>query len=132
SDAYAAGLRQQSSENILLLDWLSGDALNELLLNAMLFVLPSDLEGMSLALLDAMSAGVCVLASDVPENRELVDGVGFTFERGNVGELERMLRFVIANPALRESKARLGQRKVHASYLWPRVTDLVEEVYMDA
>ncbi|HWF90824.1 MAG TPA: glycosyltransferase family 4 protein, partial [Terriglobales bacterium] len=132
SDAYADGLRRLANENILLLDWVSGQALDELLLNAMLFVLPSDLEGMSLALLDAMSAGVCVLASDVPENRELVDGVGFTFERGNVGELERMLRFVIANPALRESKARLGQRKVHASYLWPRVTDLVEEVYMDA
>lgn len=131
SDAYAAGLRRNASENILLLDWLSGPALDELLLNAMLFVLPSDLEGMSLALLDAMSAGVCVLASDVPENRELVDGAGFTFAHGDVGALERMLRFLINNPALRESKARLGQRKVRASFLWPQVTDAVEEVYLD-
>jgi glycosyltransferase involved in cell wall biosynthesis len=132
SDAYAAGLRKQANKNVLLLDWLSGQALDELLLNAMLFVLPSDLEGMSLALLDAMSAGVCVLTSDVAENRELVDGAGFTFAHGNVGELERMLRFLISNRALRESKAKLGQRKVHASYLWPQVTDAVEEVYMDA
>jgi glycosyltransferase involved in cell wall biosynthesis len=51
-----------------------GEALDELLTNAMLFVLPSDLEGLSLALLDALGAGVCVLASDIPENRELVDG----------------------------------------------------------
>lgn len=131
SDAYAAGLRQHVSKNVILLDWVSGPALDELLLNAMLFVLPSDLEGMSLALLDAMSAGVCVLASDVPENRELVDGAGFTFAHGNTGELERMLRFLINNPALRESKAKLGQRKVRASYLWPQVTDAVEEVYLD-
>ena len=52
--------------------------MDELLTNAMLFVLPSDLEGLSLALLDAMGAGVCVLASDIPENREVVDGSGFT------------------------------------------------------
>jgi glycosyltransferase involved in cell wall biosynthesis len=132
SDAYAAGLRRHANENILLFDWLSGKALDELLLNAMLFVLPSDLEGMSLALLDAMSAGICVLASDVPENRELVDGAGFTFAHGNVGELERMLRFVINNPMLRESKAKLGQRKVRASYLWPQIADAVEGVYLDA
>jgi len=47
---------------IRFLDWLSGDALEEVLTNAALFVLPSDLEGLSLALLDAMGAGVCALA----------------------------------------------------------------------
>jgi glycosyltransferase involved in cell wall biosynthesis len=62
-----------------MLDWTSGEALDELLTNAMLFVLPSDLEGLSLALLDAMGAGLCVLTSNVPENREVVDGAGFTF-----------------------------------------------------
>jgi glycosyltransferase involved in cell wall biosynthesis len=51
----------------------------ERLTNAMLFVLPSDLEGLSLALLDAMGAGLCVLTSDVPENREAVEQAGFTF-----------------------------------------------------
>ena len=40
------------------------------------------MEGLSLALLDAMGAGLCVLTSDVPENREVVDGAGFTFQRG--------------------------------------------------
>ena len=49
--------------------WVSGTVLDELLTNAMIFVLPSDLEGLSLALLDAMGAGLCVLASDVPENQ---------------------------------------------------------------
>ena len=48
----------------------------------MLFVLPSDLEGLSLALLDAMGAGLCVLASDIPENREAVEDAGFTFRQG--------------------------------------------------
>jgi len=45
--------------------WISGEALDKLLTNAMILVLPSDLEGLSLALLDAMGAGLCVLTSDV-------------------------------------------------------------------
>ena len=64
----------------------------------MISVLPSDLEGLSLALLDAMGAGLCVLASDVPENREAVDYVGFTLPRGDVACLTDRLQFLIAIP----------------------------------
>jgi glycosyltransferase involved in cell wall biosynthesis len=78
-DDYSRNLRQHASDRIRMLDWTSGEALDELLTNAMLFVLPSDLEGLSLALLDAMGAGLCVLTSNVPENREVVEGAGFTF-----------------------------------------------------
>jgi len=68
TEKYVAHLRAHESDQIKFLDSLSGDALEEVLTNAALFVLPSDLEGLSLALLDAMGAGGCVLASDVPEN----------------------------------------------------------------
>jgi glycosyltransferase involved in cell wall biosynthesis len=47
-------LRTHASERIRILEWVSGEALDELLTNAMIFVLPSELEGLSLALLDAM------------------------------------------------------------------------------
>ena len=131
TDAYARDLRAHASERVLLLDWVTGDELNELLTNAMLFVLPSDLEGLSLALLDAMGAGVCTLASDIPENRELVDGVGFTFQPGNVGDLERMLRLLIASPSLRHSAAALAQTRVREHYLWPQVASQVDGIYRD-
>ena len=72
--------------------------LEELLSNAALFVLPSEIEGMSLALLDAMAAGVCVLTSDIPENKEVVEGAGFTFHRGDQADLERMLDLLIHDP----------------------------------
>jgi len=55
-DDYSRALRAHASDHIKILDWVSGDTLDELLTNAMLFVLPSDLEGLSLALLDAMGA----------------------------------------------------------------------------
>src|SRR5205807_3032161 len=72
-DDYARKLRSHANNRILILDWVSGDTLDELLTNAMVFVLPSDVEGLSLALLDAMGAGLCVLTSNIPENRELVE-----------------------------------------------------------
>jgi len=66
TEDYATSVRDRSDKRIKVLDWLSGDVLEEVLTNAALFVLPSDLEGSSLALLDAMGAGVCALASDTP------------------------------------------------------------------
>ncbi len=74
SDSYVESLRRRESERVRLLPWTSGEDLDELLSNAAVFVLPSDLEGLSLALLEAMAAGVCVLTSDIPENQEVVAG----------------------------------------------------------
>jgi glycosyltransferase involved in cell wall biosynthesis len=130
SDEYAEGLRRHQSDRIRVLDWVSGEALDELLTNAMLFVLPSDLEGLSLALLDAMGAGVCVLASDIPENRELVDPTGFTFRRGDQNDLERMLRLLIAEPEIRKAAARKARERVWEHYLWGRVAREIEGSYL--
>ena len=114
-----------------MLDWVSGETLDELLTNAMLFVLPSDVEGLSLALLDAMGAGLCVLASDIPENRELVEGTGFTFEHGNVEDLADKLRFLIANPAVREGAGQAAKARIEAQYLWPTIAKNIEQVYLE-
>ena len=101
TDRYVDELQQHASDRIRFLPWVGGDELDELLTNAMLFVLPSDMEGLSLALLDAMGAGVCVLTSDIPENRELVEGAGFTFRAGDTNDLEQVLRRLLADPHAR-------------------------------
>lgn len=103
TDGYASRLRRHASDRIKFLDWLSGDAFEEILTNAALFVLPSDLEGLSLALLDAMSAGVCVLASDVPENREVIEDTGFVFKAGDAADLQRMLSLLLSDSACAKS-----------------------------
>ncbi len=130
SDSYARKIRAHQSDRIRVLDWVSGEALDELLTNAMLFVLPSDLEGLSLALLDAMGAGVCVLASDIPENREVVDGSGFTFRHSDRADLERMLRLLISEPEIRQAAARKAREKVWSHYLWGKVAREVERQYL--
>ncbi len=134
-DEYNRELRTHASDRIRMLDWVSGETLDELLTNAMVFVLPSDLEGLSLALLDAMGAGLCVLTSDVPENREVVDGAGFTFQRGNAADLADRLRFLIANPAVREAAGRSARKLIEEQYQWQKVAEDIEKAYfkvMDA
>jgi glycosyltransferase involved in cell wall biosynthesis len=128
-DDYSRELRSHASNRIRILDWVSGETLHELLTNAMVFVLPSDLEGLSLALLDAMGAGLCVLTSDVPENREVVEGAGFTFQRGSAADLADRLRFLIANPAAREAAGRTAKKRVKEQYQWQKVAEDIEKAY---
>jgi glycosyltransferase involved in cell wall biosynthesis len=128
-DEYSNELRRHSSERIRMFDWVSGDTLDELLTNCMIFVLPSDMEGLSLALLDAMGAGLCVVTSDVPENREAIEGAGYTFERGNVADLAERLRFLIANPAIREAAGRTAKKRIEQEYLWEKIAHGIEAAY---
>ncbi len=130
-DDYSRNLRSHASEQIKILDWVSGEALNELLTHAMLFVLPSDLEGLSLALLDAMGAGLCVLTSDVAENCETIDDAGFTFRGGDAADLADRLRFLIANPAVREAAGQAAKRHIRKHYQWPDIAGKIERVYLE-
>jgi len=128
-DDYARKIRAHAGDRIKIMDFVSGEALDELLCHAMLFVLPSDLEGMSLALLDAMGAGLCVLTSDVPENREAIEDAGFTFRRGDVADLAERLRFLIANPAVREAAGEAAKRRIQEQYQWNHVAAEIERGY---
>ena len=129
SDSYVDTLRRHESDRIRFLPWVSGSRLEELLSNAALFVLPSELEGLSLALLDAMATGVCVLTSDIPENRELVDGAGFTFRCGDSADLERMLDVLVHNPELRRQAADRERERIKGQYLWPQIARSIEKTY---
>lgn len=129
TDQYVFRIRQRQSEKIKILDWISGDTLEEVLTNAALFVLPSDMEGLSLALLDAMGAGVCVLASDAPENVEAIGDAGFTFRRGNLNDLQRMLTLLLSDSALRENTGRRAQTRILREYLWEDVTKGIGALY---
>jgi glycosyltransferase involved in cell wall biosynthesis len=131
TNAYVDELRKHQCEQIIFLDWVHGPALDELLTNAALFVLPSDLEGLSLALLDAMGAAVCVLTSDIPENREVIEGTGFTFQPGDATDLARMLRFLLSDAPARAVAGRNGQARVRERYLWPRIAAEIGHSYVE-
>jgi glycosyltransferase involved in cell wall biosynthesis len=129
SDSYVKSLRRHESAQVRFLPWVSGSDLEEIVSNAAMFVLPSEIEGLSLALLDAMAAGVCVLTSDIPENNEVVEDAGFTFRRGDQADLERMLDLLIHNPELRRQSAARERERIQSQYLWPAIARSIEAAY---
>jgi glycosyltransferase involved in cell wall biosynthesis len=131
ANSYVDDLRKHQSEHVLFLDWVHGATLDELLTNAALFVLPSDLEGLSLALLDAMGAAVCVLTSDIPENREVIEGTGFTFQRGDAADLSRMLHTLLSDAPARSAAGRNAQARVRERYLWPQIAAEIQHSYLE-
>ena len=71
-DSYSRELKQMAKEkNVVLTGFIKGAKLQTLLSNARLFVLPSSHEGLPISLLEAMSYGLPVLASDIPANKEV-------------------------------------------------------------
>ncbi|GAA1943493.1 glycosyltransferase family 4 protein [Kitasatospora viridis] len=93
------------------------------------FVLPSDKEGMPLVALEAMAAGLPVIATDVPGNRELLDGIGLLAEP-EPAALAAAIERVAADPGLRR---RLAERSTAAApaFAWDAVVRRVERVYAE-
>lgn len=86
-----------------------------------ILVRPSWTEGMSLALLEAMAAGVCVVASDVPGNVELLEGgrLGRLFPVGDEHGLTTALREVLVDGKLR-NRLRMAAQAAAKTYSWDR------------
>jgi glycosyltransferase involved in cell wall biosynthesis len=129
SDNYVKSLLRHESDSIKFLPWVSGSELEELLTNAALFVLPSEIEGLSLALLDAMAVGVCVLTSDIPENKEVVGNAGYTFDHRDQADLERMLDLLVRNPQLRRESSGRERARIQEEYRWPQIARSIEKTY---
>ena len=87
--AFKTEIKQLAKEDsrILFTGFVQGQLLEELYSNAYVYVLPSDLEGMPLSLLEAMSYGNCCLTSDINECTGVIGEKGVTFEKGNVKDL---------------------------------------------
>ncbi len=94
-----------------------------------ILVRPSLTEGLPLAVLEAMASGVCVLASDIPGNAELVDpGVsGLLFRPGDADDLATQLTALLADGGLRRRLAAEGCRR-SAAYSWDATADATATV----
>lgn len=108
---------------------VQGKALEELYSNAYLYTLPSDLEGMPLSLLEAMSYGNCVLISDIPECTDVVEENGIVFEHGNVKDLQYKLEYAINNPTVVQKFKEKSSNYILNKYNWDKIADKTLLVY---
>ena len=97
SEPYSENLKKQASEHILFVGFVDGKEKEELLSNAYCYVLPSTFEAMPLSLLEAMSFGNCIVASDLPELKAVLKNEGILFRTGNAHDLKDKLSFALGN-----------------------------------
>lgn len=126
---YTSELKKQGNENIIFLGFVRGRLLQELMSNAYIYVQPSEIEGLSIALLEAMSYGNCVVVSDIEENLEVIGDCGFYFRDRNYKDLKRVLEFLMRNEEIVYEMRRKARDHVIKAYNWDLVADQFEALY---
>ena len=114
---------------IIMTDFVQGQVLEELYSNAYAFVLPSDVEGMALTLLEAMSYKACCLVSDICENTEVVEDNAFIFRKGDVKDLQRKLQDLQAHPEIVKEYGDRSADFICGKYRWDDVVDETIRLY---
>ena len=131
TDGYLGELRELAGddERIIFTGFTQGRELEELYGNAYLYVLPSDLEGMPLSLLEAMSYGNCCLTSDIAECADVLGEFGLTFRQGDVSELREKLGQLCDDPATVALYKEKAADYITARYNWDDVTNKTLRLY---
>lgn len=117
---------------VVMADFVEGDALAELYSNAYCYVLPSDVEGMPMSLLEAMAYGRCCVTSDVPECADVVSDAGITFPRGDVVGLRGTLATIIADPARVAALGDASRDRVKEKFDWDSAVRRTLKIYEDS
>lgn len=131
TNEYASQLIDQvgSDEAIVFTGELWGARLAEIVRGAGLFVLPSDIEGMPLALLEAMQERIPVIVSNIPIHQSLVAEHGLLFEAGDLSDCSQKLDWALQHPLQMQQMAETAQQFVQKNYNWDRIAAEVLSIY---
>lgn len=131
TDDYVAQLKSMAGDNknIIFTGFISGDTLGQIYSNSYAVCLPSDLEGMSISLLEALSYSNAVLCSDIPENTSVCGNAALTFKKGNVDDLAQKLDFLLKNPKAAEKLRENSAEYVLSRFSWQNTAELTTELY---
>ena len=131
TDDYVAFLKEKAEGNpdIVFTGFISGDILKEMYSNAYLVSLPSDLEGMSISLLEALAFGNAVLCSDIPENTDVAEERAMYFRKSNIDDLADKLQTLCNNEDI-VNKLRDGVDEfILEKYNWNDVAERTCDLY---
>ncbi len=117
---------------VIMTGFVEGQTLDELYSNAYCYVLPSDVEGMPMSLLEAMAHGLCCVTSDIPECAGVIADAGITFPHGDAGGLRRALVRILNDSARVATLGRCARLRIEAEFNWDSVVDRTLECYSNA
>lgn len=107
----------------------SGAELNQIFSGAKLFVQSSEMEGLSISLLEAMAHGLPCLVSDIVANREAAAETAEYFESKDIADLEKKLRALLLDEEKLARLAENGRLRAEKLYNWDLVSEKVLALY---
>jgi glycosyltransferase involved in cell wall biosynthesis len=137
TDSYVEKLKQSANPDTVFLGNVYNEKLSALYANCALFVLPSSVEGLPIALIEAMKHKAPVLTSDIPENMEILnnaDGskpVGISFRNKDIKSLKDAIIESLARPDFLHQIAENAIKYVNEKYNWRTIVEKTEQVYFD-
>ena len=131
SSHYKAALESASAATpgVMLTGYVFGDGYAELQSNALAYIQATEVGGTHPALVEAMGRGVCVIANDVPEHREVLGEEGRYYARNDADSLAAALRALVADPAERRRLGESARARALADYSWDHVTNEYEALF---
>lgn len=128
---YMDELKEQADgdERVIFTGFVDGQLREELYSNAFLFVLPSDLEGMPLCLLEAMSYGNCVITSDIEECTNVIHDNGITFRKSDVDDLAQKLTYTLSHPNTVRMFKWLAAEYICTRFPWDKIVEETLALY---
>lgn len=133
TDTYIQELKAltKGDSRIIFTGFVQGQLLEELYSNAYVYTLPSDLEGMPLSLLEAMSYGNCCLTSDIAECAEVVEDKALLFKKSDVADLREKLQYVCDHPDEVKLKKDGAADFICGKYNWEDIVKQTLELYRE-
>ena len=119
----------KDDDRIIFTGFVQGEILEELYSNPYIYTLPSDLEGMPLSLLEAMSYGNCCLTSDIPECTEVIEDKALLFRKSDVSDLKAKLQNACDHPEMVDSYKAQAEEFICRKYNWDDVVEKTLKLY---
>ena len=119
----------KNDDRIIFTGFVQAQILEELYSNAYIYTLPSDLEGMPLSLLEAMSYGNCCIVSDIPECTDVVEDKALIFKKSDVEDLRRTLQIACDSPEKVQQFKNQATEFICNKYNWNDVVKQTEKLY---
>jgi len=131
TDDYMIQIKQKATldPRIIMTGFIQGDELESIFSNAYLYILPSDIEGMPISLLEAMSYGNCCLVSNIAENAEVVGDRAVCFRKGDVIDLTGKINWLLQNPDIVNEYKQTASAYICSKYNWDAVVEKTLSIY---
>lgn len=129
SDGYVESLHSAATDSVVFTGYEYGARLAALFRHCALFILPSDLEGLPIVLLEALAYGAPILASDIAPNVEVLGDNGEYFEAGDSGRLALRLTECLERQDDMRARAHVIRDRALVEYDWDRVAQATGALY---